>query len=104
MQRKKVFGPRAVTANYLDSGIVAFLTPAGWTTDIAAIAVATDEDGAAALLAQAEKDAARNLVLNPYLIEMAQTPKGWRPTALRELIRAFGPPVETKNTDMYVQA
>ncbi len=104
MQRSKIFGPRAVTANYLDSGVVAFLTADGWNTNIANITVATDEGAAAVLLARAETDAARNLVLNPYLIEMAETPRGWRPTALRELIRAFGPPVETKNTDMYVQA
>ncbi|MCC7272433.1 MAG: DUF2849 domain-containing protein [Alphaproteobacteria bacterium] len=83
---------QAVTANRLADGAVVFRTPAGaWSTDVAAAAaVATGE---AELLKAAEADAARQIVVGPYLIAVAAGAAGPVPTVHRERIRAYGPSI-----------
>ena len=85
--------PQAVTANRLSDGLVVFLAEDGsWSTAVAEAAVAPGGPEADALLARAEADAARALVVAPYLIalEDAETRV---PAVYRERIRAFGPSV-----------
>jgi hypothetical protein len=83
-----------VIANRLRDGLTVFLAPGErWSEAISEGAVAQDATGAAALLAIAERHAAQNVVVGPYLIEVGGTDR--RPLAWREAIRAFGPTVET---------
>ena len=83
-------GPKVLTANALDSGLVVFRTADGrWSTDIAEAAVAGTKGEADALLALGEADAARNLVVDVYLVAMTEGENGRLvPVLLREAIRA----------------
>ncbi|APF38590.1 DUF2849 domain-containing protein [Chelatococcus daeguensis] len=83
-------GPKVVTANALDSGLVVFRTVDGrWSTDIAEAEVAETKEAAEALLAQGEADSARNLVVDVYLVAMTESDDGRLvPVLLREAIRA----------------
>lgn len=86
-----------VTANHLTSGDVVYLTIRNdWSRDIAAAFVAPNAEAAAAWLAEAEAQAARNIVVAPYLVpvDASQTPP--RPIQFRERIRAAGPTTETR--------
>lgn len=91
-----------VTANHLTSGDVVYLTIRNdWSRDIAAAFVAPNAEAAAAWLAEAEAQAARNIVVAPYLVpvDASQTPPGLtppRPIQFRERIRAAGPTTETR--------
>ena len=89
-----------VIANYLGSGRVVFLAKGSgegsvsWGELIDTAEVATDEDRATALLALAEADVAeRNVVMDPYLIDVEEEGGSLRPTKYREAIRALGPTV-----------
>jgi hypothetical protein len=102
MQRKKVKGALAVTANRLDDGLVVFRTADGrWSAHLRDAAIAADSGPADAALAGAEGDAARNIVFNPYLIEMARSGDGWQPVMMRERIRAYGPTTEATSLEAY---
>lgn len=83
-------GPKVVTANALDSGLVVFRTADGrWSTDLAEAEVAETKEAADALLAMGEADAARNLVVDVYLVAMTESDDGRLvPVLLREAIRA----------------
>lgn len=102
MQRKKVKGALAVTANDLGNGLVVFLAADGrWSARLADAAVHESSEKAEAALAAAEADAGRNIVLNPYLFEMARSGAGWQPVDMRERIRAFGPTTEAASLEAY---
>ncbi|WP_460450884.1 DUF2849 domain-containing protein [Alsobacter sp. SYSU BS001988] len=84
---------QAVTANGAGDGRVVFRTPSGWwSRDLAEAEVADAPEAAAALLLEAQRDAEANLVVDPYLIEVARTDEGLVATRLREAIRAQGGP------------
>ena len=83
-----------LTANRLGDGTVVFLDPAGtWKETVAEAAVARTPDEAKALEARGARDAARNMVVDPYLAEVREI--GWRiePIRYRERVRAGGPTV-----------
>jgi hypothetical protein len=102
MQRKKVKGALAVTANELGNGLVVFLAADGrWSPRLADAAVHEATEQAEAALATAEADAKRNIVLNPYLFEMARLGAAWQPVEMRERIRAFGPTTEAPSLEAY---
>jgi hypothetical protein len=83
-----------VTANELVNGTVVYRTPEGrWTTHIGAAQGVVGEPDAKALLALAEADVARQLVVGPYLVEVEGTPGHWQHKSWRERIRAEGPTV-----------
>lgn len=87
---------QAVTANRLIDGLVVFLAAGErWTERAADADVARDQAAADALMAIAERDVTRRLVVGPYLIEITETPRGPEPTLLRERIRTAGPTVRT---------
>lgn len=93
---KGVEVPQAVTANRLADGIVVFLAEGErWAERASEARVARDKPAADALLAMAEADEARCVVVAPYLIEMTETPGGPAPAGLRERIRAAGPTIRT---------
>lgn len=83
-----------VLASRLRDGRAAFLTAEGaWSEDIAAGAVADDRDQAAALLARAREDERRNLVVDPYLVDVRIIEGRPSPVDWRERIRAEGPTI-----------
>jgi predicted transcriptional regulator len=83
-------------ASRLGDGRVVFLAAAGrWVEAIAEGRVATDEASAAQLLAEGKADEARNRVVDPYLVEIADTGGRRRPVVWREAIRAEGPTIRT---------
>lgn len=88
--------PQMVLASRLTDGRVVFFGPGnGWVDTIAAGSVAADADEAARLLAAAKADEARNVVVDPYLVDISETNGQRRPVVWREAIRAEGPTVRT---------
>lgn len=86
-----------VTANHLTSGDVVYLTIRNdWSRDIAAAFVAPNAEAAAAWLAEAEAQAARNIVVGPYLVPVDAGLTPPRPVQFRERIRAAGPTTEAR--------
>ncbi len=86
---------QAVTANALTSGAVVFRSPGGaWTTNLSAAELANAGEPAEALLAAALRDEAAHVVVEPYLIDIAQEVDGVvAAMRLREAIRASGPTI-----------
>jgi hypothetical protein len=85
---------QAVTANALTSGAVVFRAPGGaWTTNLSAAELANAGEPAQALLAAALRDEAAHVVVEPYLIDIAQEEDGVVAMRLREAIRASGPTI-----------
>jgi hypothetical protein len=84
---------KIITANRLSDGAVLFLGPEGyWVEDVTAARVEADEDGHAALEAAGAEAVARQLLVEPYLIDVERSGDGAiRPTRYRERIRARGP-------------
>lgn len=91
---------QAITANRLTDGAVVYLTDDGeWSERIADSRTATTKEEASALLAEAERAVARQIVVTPYLFALADG--DGRPVRLRERIRAGGP---TAGSDSAKQA
>lgn len=91
--------PRTVIASRLKDGLTVFLAPGNrWVESINHSAVARDETDAAELMKSAERAAKRNLVVNPYLIEIIEQGEQRTPREWRETIRAFGPTIENPTT------
>ena len=84
-----------VLANRLADGRVVFLAAEGWSERIADGLLAGDPAAGDALLARARADEARNLVVEPELVGVRETPAGPRPVAFRDRIRSGGPTVRT---------
>lgn len=90
----KPFDPVIVTANDLRSGAVVYRTGDGhWSGDVGQAAVAETPAAAEALLARAQADHERSLIVEPALIAIHREGGFLRPAALRELIRATGPTI-----------
>ena len=92
---------QVVIANRLGDGIVVFLAKASgssveWADQIQDAEVAEDDARAAEMLGLGEADvAARNQVMDPYLIDVEMQGGEVRPTKYREAIRALGPTIRT---------
>src|SRR5690606_4021311 len=88
--------PQMVVASRLRDGFVVFLGPGDeWVDSIDAGALSESPEEAERLLAVAKGYEARNVVVEPYLIEVAVADGQRRPAEVREAIRAFGPTVRT---------
>jgi hypothetical protein len=86
--------PQAVTANRLSDGRVVFRTAqGGWTGDIRDAGFAESEAIATPALAGAHADADKQIIVDPYLIDIDLSGPSPRPSRLREAIRAFGPTI-----------
>jgi hypothetical protein len=82
-----------VTANRLRDGRVVWLGADGiWAEGVRAAAVFAGENVAEGL-ARAQADEARQLVVTPYEVEVAETPDGPVPLRMRERLRVAGPSV-----------
>jgi hypothetical protein len=83
-----------LTANRLGDGIVVFLDFEGaWSENIALAVVARDPDEARALEDRGAYDAARNLVVEPYLVEVREADGRLTPIRYRERVRVAGPSI-----------
>jgi len=83
-----------LTANRLRDGIVVFLDFEGaWSETLAEAVLARSADEVRALQERGTYDAARNIVVEPYLIEVRETAGGLLPIRYRERVRAAGPSI-----------
>ena len=83
-----------LTANRLGDGIVVFLDFEGaWSENIAEAVVARSPDEVRALQDRGTYDAAHNLVVEPYLVEVRETAGGLVPIRYRERVRVAGPSI-----------
>lgn len=88
--------PAVVFANDLRSGDVVFRTPSGWSRRIDEAAVAVAPEDAAALEAAAQASAARQEIVDPYLVEVSLgAGPAPEPLHFRERFRVRGPSVRT---------
>ena len=89
--------PQIVTANDLRSGDAVYLTAtAGWTRRIGEAAVVANVEAGTALLAEAEAQAKKNIVVAPYLIPVDASVTPPKPIQYREILRAEGPSTEIR--------
>jgi hypothetical protein len=95
--------PQMIIANRLADGRVVFLAPQDrWHTGIDEGVVVDDDAEAQRLLETAKQAVARNVVIDPMLIQVRVEDGKVRPIEIRELIRAFGPTVRTDSENIVV--
>jgi Protein of unknown function (DUF2849) len=83
-----------LTANRLSDGIVVFLDFEGaWSESLDEAIVARSPDEVKALEDRGTYDAARNLVVEPYLVEVREDGGRLVPLRARERVRVFGPSI-----------
>jgi hypothetical protein len=83
-----------LTANRLGDGIVVFLDFEGaWSESLDEAVVARSPDEVKALEDRGTYDAARNLVVEPYLVEVREDGGRLLPLRARERVRALGPSI-----------
>lgn len=83
-----------LTANRLQDGTVVFLAADGaWVENIEGAAIARSVQETQALEAQGARDAARNLVVEPYLAEVREAGGHLVPLRARERVRVDGPSI-----------
>jgi len=84
--------PSVLTANRLGDGVVVFLDFEGaWSEALAEAVVAHTPDEVRALEDRGAYDAARNLVVEPYLVDVREADGRLSPIRYRERVRAAGP-------------
>lgn len=85
---------KVITANILTDGVTVYLTDRNeWTETLAEARFFTDAAEAERLLARAEEDVARRVIVEPYLMDAELGADGPRPVSARERIRAGGPTI-----------
>ena len=83
-----------LTANRLGDGIVVFLDFEGaWSESIDWAIVARSPDEVKALEDRGAYDSARNLVVEPYLVEVREEAGRLTPIRVRERVRVSGPSI-----------
>ncbi len=86
---------KVVTANTLDTGTVVFLDPNGqWVSAVDQARHFADAEAADQGLNAAKADAARAIVVEPFLTEAGPEQDGRPKMTLRDTIRAFGPTID----------
>jgi hypothetical protein len=85
---------KVMTANLLRDGDVVYLTAAGaWSLWLREAWVARDQGSEADLEAGAKQAERDQVVIGPYLMDVAESEAGPQPIGTREKIRAKGPTV-----------
>ena len=85
---------QVLTANRLGDGAVVFLNFDGdWVATLAGVVIARSPDEARGLAARGLFDAGRNLVVDPYLVEMREGAGALLPLRQRERVRLDGPSI-----------
>jgi len=80
-----------IIANALADGLVVFQTSSGWTHDIDGAEILESKEAADAALQRAKADEAKNIIVEPTVIDVKRGGAQVVPTKLRERIRAEGP-------------
>lgn len=88
----KGFRTSVITANHLVEGHSVFLGPEGWEAQIARALIAFTPEEAEELSALAARFVQENLIVGPYLVEVAHEGGLPVPISRRERIRASGLP------------
>ncbi len=87
--------PKIVSANRLSDGIVVYLGADGaWLSALDKARLFGDDSAANAGLAAAREDARKNLVVDPFVVEVEHGGEGLRAITLRNAIRSRGPTVD----------
>jgi hypothetical protein len=87
--------PKIISANRLADGIVVYAGQGGaWFEQLNQARVFANQEEADAGLSLAQDDAARNLIVEPILVDVTQEASGLRPATLRDSIRAHGPTID----------
>jgi hypothetical protein len=85
---------QVISANRLTDGIVVYLTEAGdWSEQIAAALLLKSKEAHDQAMMRAGEAVARQIVVDPYPIDIDTAAGDRRPTRYREFIRANGPSV-----------
>lgn len=86
---------KIISANRLADGIVVYAGPQGsWLDRLDAAQIFESQAEAETGLAAARDDAKRNLILDPFIVEIAHDARGLRALSLRNVIRAQGPTID----------
>ena len=96
-----------ITANRLGDGVVVFLNNANWVETLTQGSLFGNADAVAAALVQAKADEARDVVVEPYAIDVVDRNGTPHAKHLREAIRAAGPTIRRdlgKQADLDVPA
>ncbi len=87
--------PKIISANRLADGIVVYAGHGGaWVERLNEAVVFSGKEEAEAGLTLAQGDVARNLIVEPFVVDVTQDEAGLRPATLRDSIRAHGPTIE----------
>ncbi len=90
---------RVLSANRLRDGIIVYLSPSGeWRPQIGEAALFTTEEASEAALAKARAAVTANLIVDPLIVDVTESPKGRKALSLRNSIRALGPTVNFKGS------
>jgi hypothetical protein len=85
---------QVISANRLSDGIVVYLAADNsWSELISGSVIALDETAANTMLETARQAVQDRVVVDPYLIDVAEVDGEVRPIKYREFIRATGPSV-----------
>jgi hypothetical protein len=85
---------QVLTANRLGDGTVVFLNFDGdWVVGLTGVVIARSPDEARGLQARGQFDAGRNLVVDPYLVDMREVAGALLPLRQRERVRLQGPSI-----------
>src|SRR5262245_6008152 len=85
---------QVLTANRLGDGAVVFLNFDGdWAVSLTGVVIARSPDEARGLEARGVFDARRNLVVDPYLVDMREVAGALLPLRQRERVRLDGPSI-----------
>ena len=91
---KKTQEISVLTANRLSDGAVVFLDFEGaWSESFAEAVAASSPDEVRALEDRGAYDAAQNIVVEPYLVEVRKIDGRFVPVRQRERVRAAGPSI-----------
>lgn len=88
----KTFHPSVLTANDLIEGHSVFLTPLGWSTKITSAVIAKTPEEVEKLNSIGDRFVRDNVVVGPYLVDVATETGTAVPLLRREQIRASGAP------------
>ena len=86
---------KVLTANILTDGVTVYLDAGGgWTPSLAKACLVTGAAEQERILAAADEDVKRRVIVDPYLMDAAPGADGPEPVSQRERIRAGGPTVQ----------
>ncbi len=87
--------PKVISANRLTDGIVVYVGPEGsWPEALGEARIFESKAEAEAGLLAARADVKRNLVLDPFVVEIARGEGGLQAVSFRDAIRARGPTID----------